>query len=253
MQSSSSFSGAAAASNTDKLAVLMALFKSHGLEPPPLPGLAAGTASAPAAPRAAQPFGGPGLGLGLGMGLSGLGGFGSLSGGSPSGMQLPGGGGLGALPMFDSFDDGESAPAAAAANNGNTAAASAAPAAPSASAAVSTTAATPAALDPAEVEAAEIAQLSELFSHARNKVLKLSRLYQSGVLSGAGAQQALHKLGALTRTYYAFVAQVRSSHPHAHTLAQRETLVRDDLACNNVQQMSDRLYKLAQQPLPADQ
>jgi len=174
--SSSSFSEAASMANTDKLAVLMALFKNKNMQPPPLP-------------------------------------------------ELPG---LGGLPMFDSFDD--MAPKLEM---------------PGAAAAATETAA-PAAAEPSqsERESAEVAQLIQLFSHARGKVLKLSRLYQSNVLQGAGGAQALQKLGGLTRAYFAFTRQAQK-HAHIEAAMAADEDIRDDMACDSLQHLSDRLYKQA--------
>lgn len=180
----STFSTAAADARVDKLAVLMSLFKSRGIAPPPLPLF--------------DTMEGPKLPTNL-----------------PT-MQPPSSGTAAA---------GEPATTAAAA---------------AASGAIATSGAL---LDPSASRDAEVSQLSALFHHARAKILKLARLYQSNVLKGsAGEQQAMEKLSGLLRTYRQFMHQARH---HRHIDAMDDD-IQQDLACaGSLQQLADRMYALA--------
>lgn len=99
----------------------------------------------------------------------------------------------------------------------------------------------PSSASPVTAAAAEIAQLTAFFDHARSKICKLCRLYQSGVLKGAGSSQALDKLGGLMRTYWAFIQQAKS---HKH-IADMSGDIAADVRCTSLQQLSDRLYAQA--------
>lgn len=191
---SASFSEAASSAQVDKLAVLMSLFKSRGIEPPPLP----------------------------------------------------------MFEKFDSFDDEEptaatDAPAQAEKQVANGHAQESQGTAVDATAASKPnewqepTTAIAAASAATDRSAAEVAQLTALFQQARNKVTKLCRLYQSGILKGAGATQAVEKLSALIRTYYAFI-QHSKTHPHISAVGAADPAIAADVACSSLQQLADRTY-----------
>jgi len=200
--SSASFSDAADSVKTDKLAILMSLFKSRGIAPPPLP-LFDGPPPPPPPPSA-------------------------LSFGVEESNEHT-------APAAATNSDTR---AVASARNAVAAAAASPPPAAASSSAASNAAATPSASSTA---AAEIAQLTVLFDHARNKICKLCRLYQSGVLTGGASAQALDKLSALMRTYYAFIQHAKS---HKHIVDMSGDIAAD-IRCTSLQHLSDRLYAQA--------
>lgn len=182
--SSDSFTGAAASARTDKLAILMSLFKSRGIAPPPLPMF--------------EQMDGPTL---------------------PTQIELE----------ADQADETKPEPASSPASE------TAPEPEPASSSALADHRSSP------PSSSAEVAQLAALFTHGRSKVLKLCRLYQSGILKGAGATQACDKLTALIRTYFGFI-QHSKAHPHIHEM---EEDIQGDIACRTVQELADRIYALA--------
>ena len=190
--SSASFSEAANSAQVDKLAVLMSLFKSRGIQPPPLPMFET---------------------------------FESLDDEQPTATD----GSVKVDKIATSQATASQGPAVAAAADSKS------------SEWQEPTAAIAAASAATDRSAAEVAQLTALFEQARNKVTKLCRLYQSGVLKGAGATQAVAKLSALLRTYYAFI-QHSKTHPHISAVCANDPAIAGDVACSSLQQLADRTY-----------
>ena len=193
---SDSFAAAADSVKVDKMAILMSLFKSRGMEPPPLP----------------------------------------LFDGPPPPA-------LGVEQLEDSKQQRQQSATAVAKPVTKAAAPSAVAVAEPASVPVDLSAnATPPSAA-ASTTSAEIVQLTAFFDHARSKICKLCRLYQSGVLKGAGSSQALDKLSGLMRTYWAFIQQAKS---HKHIDAMSGDIAAD-VRCTSLQQLSDRLYAQAKE------
>lgn len=168
-------SPSAASDSLDKLALLMALFKARGIEPPPLPTSGA-QQHQPQQPRVRSSTG-------------------ALSQPSRPAASAP-------------VQQAQTASPA----NADAAAATAATDSAAAVPPVSVPAGASSAAD-ADMTAAEVSQLNSLFDHARAKLFKLIRLYSSGVLKGNAATQAMEKLSTLLRTYWRFIQHAKS-HKH---------------------------------------